>query len=154
MTFPLQKLCCSVGLTAAVIGLSTTTIATFLADRSVAAPAKSGWVKIKTEQDNKIWYVDTGSITGKGRFRYFWSYITGGAPYPDPEVSGQLVYSTAFYLSVDCQQKQFRLRYAQLFDQGSKLIKEFDYGTSRPLGGATPGSGEEASVNYVCSRRR
>jgi hypothetical protein len=64
-----------------------------------------------------------------------------------------MVHSTAFYLSVDCQQKQFRLRYAQLFDQSNKAIKEFDYGDSRPLGSVTPGSGEEASLNYACSRR-
>lgn len=120
-----------------------------------SAPATpKGWVRIKTEPDQKTWFVDTGSISGKGRYRYFWSYAAEGAPYPDPEAAGQLVYSTALYLSVDCQQKQFRLRYTQLFDQSNKAIKEFDYGDSLPLGSALPGSGEEAALKYVCSRRR
>jgi hypothetical protein len=63
------------------------------------------------------------------------------------------VYSAAFYLSVDCQQKRFRLRYAKSLDENSKTIKEYDFGENQPLGRATPGSGEEASMNFVCSRR-
>jgi hypothetical protein len=152
MTRTLSQLGSALGLIAIATGLSAAAFITPFAALSQTAP--KGWVRVKTEPNNKVWFVDAGSIKGQGRFRYFWSYITGGSPYPDPEVPGQLVHSSSFYLSVDCQQRAYRLRFAQLYDQNTKLLKEFDYGESRPLGKVTPGSGEEASLNFVCSRRR
>ena len=149
MTSTLKKFCCAIGLTATVIGISSTAIPS-LNHSANAAPAKNGWIPVSTDSRNKTWSVDNGSIQGRGRFRYFWSYIVGGDPYPD---NGKVAYSTAFYLSVDCQQKRFRLRYAKSLDENTKVIKEYDFGEKVPLAAVRAGSGEAASLNYVCSRR-
>lgn len=142
MESSLQKLCLSIGIVATLLITSIT---------PGFAQAKGGWVRVITDSRARTWYVDTGSIQGKGRFRYFWSYTTGGTPsYPE---AGKLAHSTAFYLSVDCQQQRYRLRYAKALDANFKLIKEYDYGDSLPLGTANPGSGEAASMKFVCSRR-
>ena len=141
MATSLHKICWSIGCVATLL---TTSITPGLAQ------VRGGWVRIITDNRDKTWYVDNGSIQGKGRFRYFWSYTTGGTPYSE---AGKLVYSTAFYLSVDCQQQRYRLRYAKALDKDFKLIKEYDYGDSLPLGKATSGSGEAASMKFVCSRR-
>lgn len=137
----LQKFCCIVGIAGSLLGTARV---------GEAAPAKQGWVAVLTDQRDKTWYVDSGSIQGKGRFRYFWSYMTGGTPYPE---NGKLVHSMAFYLSVDCQQKRFRLRYARSMDENAKTIKEFDFGESQSLGSPRSGSGEAASINFVCAQR-
>lgn len=137
----LQVFCCVVG-----------AIATFAGTSAIAAAQsiEKGWVAVMTDERERTWYVDSGTIEGKGQFRYFWSYTTGDTPYSD---NGKMAYSTAFYLSVDCQQKKFRLRYAKSLDQNSQLIKEYNFGDSQPLGSPTSGSGEEASMNYVCRKR-
>ncbi|QZZ21982.1 hypothetical protein J5X98_06095 [Leptothermofonsia sichuanensis E412] len=141
MSNTLQKFCCIAGTVAALLGTASLV---------EAAPAKKGWVEVLTDQRDKTWYVDSGSIQGRGRFRYFWSYTTGGVPYSE---NGQLVYSMAFYLSVDCQQKRFRLRYARALDENGKTIKEFNFGETQSLNSPRSGSGEEASLNFVCSQR-
>lgn len=136
-----QKVGCAVGLMAILMGGTSL--------RSPASAA-SGWVQVTTDRGNRIWYVDSGSIQGTGRFRYFWSYIVGGPPFPE---AGKLAHSSAYYLSVDCQQKRYRLRHARSLDENTNLIKEYNFGDSQPLAPAQPGSGEEASINFVCSRR-
>jgi len=145
----IKRVCLTIGLTAALIGTSTIAIPT-LKRSANAAPAKSGWVAVVTDGRNKTWYVDRGTVQGRGRFRYFWSYVVGGNPYSD---SGKLAYSTAFYLSVDCQLKRFRLRFAKSLDQNNNVIKEYDFGEARPLSSARAGSGEDATLRYVCSQR-
>ncbi|UBF29195.1 hypothetical protein K9N68_15965 [Kovacikia minuta CCNUW1] len=149
MRSTLKKFCCTIAFTATVVGSFIPAIP-ILNSAANAAPAKSGWVAVTTDSRNKTWYVDNGSIQGRGRYRYFWSYIVGGTPYPD---SGKIAYSTAFYLSVDCQQKRFRLRFAKSLDENNKVIKEYDFGDKGPMGGARADSGEAASLNHVCSRR-
>ncbi|WP_421659267.1 surface-adhesin E family protein [Leptothermofonsia sp. ETS-13] len=137
----LQKLGCTAGVTIFLLGV---------VGFAEAAPDKKGWVAVFTDRSDKTWYVDNGSIQGHGRFRYFWSYTTGGTPYRE---NGKLAYSMAFYLSVDCQQKRFRLRYAKSLDENSNTIKEYNFGDSLPLGSPRSDSGEEASMNYVCASR-
>ncbi|MCL6436251.1 MAG: hypothetical protein K6T90_18995 [Leptolyngbyaceae cyanobacterium HOT.MB2.61] len=141
MSSILQRLGCTAGLITFLLGV---------AGVAEAAPDKKGWVAVLTDPNDKTWYVDNGSIQGRGRFRYFWSYTTGGTPYRE---NGKLAYSMAFYLSVDCQQKRFRLRYARSLDENSNTIKEYNFGDRLPLGSPRSGSGEEASMNYVCASR-
>jgi ribonucleotide monophosphatase NagD (HAD superfamily) len=141
MRIPLQRVCWTIGMVAALVTANIT---------PGFAQARGGWVRVVTDGQDKTWYVDNGSIQGKGRFRYFWSYTTGGTPYQE---AGKPAYSTAFYLWADCQQQRYRLRYAKALDANFKLIKEYDYGDSLPLATATAGSGEAASMKFVCSRR-
>ncbi|MGA7933508.1 MAG: hypothetical protein WCA35_08175 [Kovacikia sp.] len=103
-----------------------------------------------TGKQNDVWYVDSGSIQGKGRFRYFWSYVTAGTPYI---IDGKLTYGMAYYLSVDCQEKQFRVRYIQALDENSRVIKDYSLENIPLRGKAMAGSGGDASIKYVCSRR-
>ncbi|MGA7933150.1 MAG: hypothetical protein WCA35_06355, partial [Kovacikia sp.] len=95
MTSTLQKFCWAIGLTATLVGssLAISSLKTFAS----AAPAKKGWVAVMTDKQNDVWYVDSGSIQGRGRFRYFWSYVMAGSPYI---IDGKLTYGVAYYLSV------------------------------------------------------
>lgn len=123
-----------------------------VADMAAAAPTPAGWVRIITDQSNQTWYVDSGSLQTRGSIRYFWSYVVGGAPYPNE--SGRLVYGAAFYLSADCKTNSYRLRFTRLLDESNKTVQEYNYGATRPMGQAVPGSGEEASMKFACSRQR
>ncbi|HIK14573.1 MAG TPA: hypothetical protein IGS53_04675 [Leptolyngbyaceae cyanobacterium M33_DOE_097] len=109
------------------------------------------WVRINTDEYDNIAYVDRASIQGSTQFRYFWTYVTAGAPYPD-EVSQKQVYATSAYVSTDCKTKRYRLRKIRYYDQQSKVIREDDLGESGPDGFATFHPAAIATVNYVCSR--
>ncbi len=135
-----RRSCFALGLMVAIAPLGT----------AIAATDTGKWVSVKTDSENRTWYVDSGTITGKGRYRFFWSYVVASAPFLE---AGKMVYGTAYYLSVDCQGKQFRLRFVRLLDQNSQTVKEFNYGDGRPLGNITSGSGEEASFKYVCKKK-
>lgn len=137
----IRNVCCVASCAAVLLG------GVQIPERAIAA---NGWVKVITDARNKTWYVDSGSIQGRGRFRYFWSYTTEDLPFNE---DGKLVYSSAFYLSVDCQLKRYRLRHAKSLDQNSNVVKEYSFGDDRPLAAVRSGSGEEASLNFVCSRR-
>jgi hypothetical protein len=106
------------------------------------------WIRIKTDERQNIYYVDTTTIETKGSQRYFWSYIVFGTPY---EHENKLVYSSAYYLSVNCQEQLFNLHFKELLDENRQVIKEYDYSDS-VAGAPTPGSSEEASLKFVCSR--
>lgn len=149
MKSPLQTVGCSLSLAATLLS-AIATLNLGMASVAEAAPRPKGWVKVLTDERERIWYVDSGSIQRKGNIRYFWSYILGGDPFP---VEGKLAYSTAFYLSVDCQQKRYRMRFARAFDENNQVVKEYNYGDDRPLGSTSAGTGEDASLKYVCSRR-
>ncbi len=112
---------------------------------------KAEWVRVKTNRNGSIFSVDVASIEKRGRFRYFWSNVIAETP---RSVAGQRVYTTNYYLSVDCQKKLYRLHFMQMLDENFKTIRERDYGKSFALTAPPPGSSEEASMKFVCSRRR
>jgi hypothetical protein len=117
----------------------------------LSSPATASWVRVKTEPDKDIYSVDVDLIEGRGRFRYFWSNIIFGKP--NNTEAGQLAYSAVYYLSVDCKDKLYRLRFKQLLDENNKTIQEYNYGEDAGLVAPNPGSSEEASMKFVCSRR-
>lgn len=116
----------------------------------LTSPAIASWVRVKTNRNNDIYSVDVDSIEGSGRFRYFWSNVVYGKPYYEV---GQLVYSAVYYVSVDCQKKLYRVRFTQFLDKNNKAIRQYNYGESIQLAAPAPGSSEEASLKFVCSRR-
>jgi hypothetical protein len=117
----------------------------------LSSPATASWVRVKTDSDNNIYSVDVDLIEGRGRFRYFWSNIIFGKP--NNTEAGQLAYSAVYYLSVDCKDKLYRLRFKQLLDENNKTIQEYNYGEDAGLVAPNPGSSAEASIKFVCSRR-
>lgn len=122
-------------------------------DRASAAPQK-GWVRVITDQANNIYYIDRGTIAGRGNYRFFWVYVELAAPIPVSQ-SGQMLNGGAVYMSVDCRQKVYRTRYVQLIDQNSKVIDETDVSDQNALGRILPGDKTGLSiVNYACARRR
>jgi hypothetical protein len=137
----IKQWCCSISL------MMATVISPAIA---IAASNTGQWVPVMTDGQDRVWYVDAGTIQGRGRYRYFWSYVLNKTPFVQ---AGELVYGTAYYLSVDCRSKRFRLRFARLLDENSKTLKEYNYGDNKPLGSIPPGTGEEASIKFVCSRK-
>lgn len=130
-----------------LLGLASCAAVLLAAEVTIAAPAK--WVRIMTDSSKNIWYVDASSIQGRGRYRFFWSFIENQNPVVQ---NGRSVYSAIFYLSVDCQEQRYRLRFEEVFDQNSRSIGKQSYGEDVPLADPRPGSGEAASIRYVCLR--
>lgn len=126
--------------------LTTVAIATLLASSATA----SSWVRVKTNKNNDVFSVDVASIEGQGRFRYFWSDVIFGRPVAE---SGRMAYRAVYYLRTDCQNKLYQLRFTQFLDQNNQTIKEYNYGDDFQLTAPRPGSSEEASLKFVCSRR-
>ncbi|HEY9649063.1 MAG TPA: surface-adhesin E family protein [Coleofasciculaceae cyanobacterium] len=117
----------------------------------LSSPALADWVRVKTDLDNDIYSVDVDSIEGRGRLRYFWSNVVFGQPRNTE--TGQVAHSAVFYLSVDCQNKLYSLRFERVLDENNQSIRDFDYGEYPPQASPASGSSEEASLNFVCSRR-
>lgn len=110
----------------------------------------SSWVRVKTTPNNDIFLVDAASIEGRGGLRSFWSLVEFGKP---RTISGKSTYSAIYYLSVDCQNNVYGVHFSRFLDQNSQTVTESNYGDSPRGGKPTPGSSEEASIKYVCSRR-
>jgi hypothetical protein len=108
------------------------------------------WVRVKTDGYNDTYYVNVKTIKKQGRIRYFFSNIVFG--YPPQLDNGQIIPSATFYLSVDCQSKVFRVHFVRLLDENGRTYEDLNYGSYFRSGRSQPGSGSDASVNYVCSR--
>lgn len=111
----------------------------------------SEWVRVKTNAGNNIYSVDVASIEGSGRIRNFWSNIEFGKP---QLVAGKQAYSAIYYLSVDCQSKIYNVRFTRYLDRNYQTVLEYNYGDEQEFGAPSSGSSEEASIKFVCSRRR
>lgn len=108
------------------------------------------WVRVKTDNNNNVYSIDVSTIEGKARFRYFWSNVIYGEPY---RWDDKLVYSTSYYISVDCSTKSYRVRFEQLLDAKGKSIQDFNYGDNGRSGITEPGSPEDASLKFVCGNK-
>ncbi len=111
----------------------------------------SEWVRVKTSASNNIYSVDVASIEGRGRIRNFWSNIDFGKP---ELVAGKQAYSAIYYLSVDCQNKLYNLRFTRYLDRNSQPVQEYNYSEGSGFVAPSSGSSEEASMKFVCSKRR
>lgn len=119
---------------------------------AMLAQVPTTWVRINTDEYDNIAYVDRASVKGSTRFRYFWSYVSAGAPFLD-DTSGKQIYATSAYVSADCKNKRYRLRTIRFFDQNNQMVQEFKLGDSGMSGFATFHPGALASVNFACSRQ-
>ena len=116
----------------------------------LSSPATASWVRVKTDSVNNIYSVDVDSIEGSGHFRYFWSNVIFGEPLNTE--AGQVAHSAVYYLSVDCKEQLYRLRFKRFLDKDNKTIQDFNYGDEAGLVAPAPGSSQEASMKFVCSR--
>lgn len=126
--------------------LSTVVIATLL-----ASPATASWVRVKTNSNNDVYSVDANSIEGRGRFRYFWSDVVFGKPVSN---AGRVAHRAVYYLFVDCQDKLYQVRFTRFLDKNNQTLQDYNYGENSELAVPRPGSSEEASLKFVCSRQR
>jgi len=117
----------------------------------LSSPAAASWVRVKTDSFNNIYSIDTDSIEGSGNLRLFWSNVVFGRPRRTE--AGKNASSAMYYLSVDCKTKLYNLRFQRLLDENNQTIQNLNYGEGRGLDSPIPGSSEEASINFVCSRR-
>jgi len=79
------------------------------------------WIRVTTDNDDNIYYIDKDSITGSGRYRRYWDAIV----YREPKRG---VYRRIFFNSVDCKTRQLRVRIKRDYDENNKLIRERDDG--------------------------
>ncbi len=117
---------------------------------SFMSPATASWVRVKTNKNNDVYSVNADSIEGRGRFRYFWSHIVFGKPVSK---SGRVAHRAVYYIFIDCQKKLYQLRFSRFLDANDQTIQEYNYGDNFGLESPRPGSSEQASLNFVCSRR-
>ncbi|MEQ8995280.1 MAG: hypothetical protein RID53_02105 [Coleofasciculus sp. B1-GNL1-01] len=82
------------------------------------------WVRVKTDARNNAFHVDVSTIEGRGRLRYFWSNIIYGQPNPNL-VPGQEVYSTTYYIAVDCQNQIYQVRFVRFLDADGQTIEDY-----------------------------
>jgi len=109
------------------------------------------WVRVKTDARNNAYHVDVSTIEGRGRLRYFWANVIHEQPRTNV-VPGQEVYSTTYYIAVDCQNQIYQVRFERFLDADGQTIEDYNYGEDGRGGVPNSGSPEEASLKFVCSR--
>ncbi|MFP5271668.1 surface-adhesin E family protein [Coleofasciculus sp.] len=109
------------------------------------------WVRVKTDAGNNAYHVNVSTIEGRGRLRYFWANVIYGEPTTNI-VPGQQVYSTTYYIAVDCQNQIYQVRFERLLDANGQTVKDYNYGEDGRGGVPDSGSPEEASLKFVCSK--
>lgn len=109
-------------------------------------------MKIGTSELNSVFSVDSTSIKGNERFRYFWESIVLGSP--STEITSRPGYSIVSYFSVDCKTFTHRLRTSVWYDQNRQVLDKLEYGEKGKLTQSTPGSVQESALKFVCSNNR
>jgi hypothetical protein len=115
---------------------------------SPAIAQSEQWVRITTNNDDDVWYVDKASIKNRGRYRFYWQSIVYGEPV---NVGGKNAVSQVSFNSVDCKTKLRRIRDIKSYDQELRVV-----GVNRTIRdeveAVPPRSLDMHVVNYVCSR--
>ena len=110
--------------------------------------ANENWVQIGKSESNNVFSVNSGSITGNKRFRYFWKSVIFGTP--NTEVTSRPAYSLASYSSVDCKTFAHRERIEVWYDQNQQVLDKFEYGEKGKLKKAIPDTVGEVALKFVC----
>jgi hypothetical protein len=129
------------------LGLLTTiaTVSGLLLSAQVMAAEQ--WVKVLTNSEG-VWYVDKGSISPQGKNIAFWAYVVHDAP---TRIGKLTIRSEGDYVVTDCRSHQYQLIYKRLMDENNQLVREIE-GSNHSFGSAKKGSGEGASINFVCKQ--
>lgn len=114
--------------------------------------ANESWVKIGTGESYNVFFVDSTSIQGNKRFRYFWKSVVFATP--NTEVASRPAYSAVLYSSVDCKTFTYRDRIVVWYDQSQQVLDKFEYGERSKLRKAIPDTVGEGTLKFVCSSNR
>lgn len=105
------------------------------------------WVRVSTDTNDNVFYVDTSTIKKSGHVRRFWELVD----LPKPDKDGDLSYRTL--KEVDCKEERDRILQGDAFrgQMGDGAISgsanrpgEWEY--------AAPGTPAESIMKFVCSR--
>lgn len=138
------------GLTFALISIAESIL--------VPAIAAERWVRLVSDYDSAT-YIDTASIRGRGRYRYYWQQVAFSRPQPITTYSiGSArrvpVYGLMYYVSVDCRTKIARLRRFMVLDKNNRIIMDASQENYGPLANLNRSrSLERLAANYACARR-
>ena len=105
------------------------------------------WIRVTTDNDDNAYYLDK-AIAGRGRFRRYWMKIV----FADNDRYTK--WRKSLY-SIDCQNKQRRLRMYVDYDNNNKMNNSYRYGGDGELDKVTP---QHSPVNFrlaniVCSTK-
>ena len=125
------------------------TLFTFMGSMFTSPAVAAEWVRVKTDAQNNAYYVDVSAIERSGNLRSFWSNVIHGQP---SSVEGKLVYSTTYYIIADCENQIYIVQFERLLDENGQTLQDYAYGDSDNVGTPRPGSPEEASLKFVCSK--
>jgi hypothetical protein len=115
--------------------------------------AQNGWVRLLTDDDNEVWYINPGSIQRNGPIRFFWVFRDAAGSRPIFSERGRNVYGMTAYLSADCRSGVMRIRAAEFFDENSNLVTKSEPGDRGPSGKAFSGHPvAQAVARYVCGQ--
>jgi hypothetical protein len=115
--------------------------------------AQADWVRVVTDADREVWYINPGSIQRNGSIRFFWVYRDTTDSRPIFSEQGRSIYGMTAYLSTDCRSGAVRIRTAEFFDSNSNLVTKANPGDRGPVGNAFRGHPvAQAITKYVCAR--
>ena len=100
------------------------------------SPANAAeWVRILSD-DNAAFYIDTSSIEGTGRYRYYWQLVAFQRPQSfrtGVNRTSVSVYGYAIYSSIDCRTKFGRVRRLLALDRNNRTLMEINMNEFGPL---------------------
>ncbi|MGB3203389.1 MAG: surface-adhesin E family protein [Crinalium sp.] len=105
------------------------------------------WIRVTTDNDDNAYYLDK-AIAGRGQFRRYWMKIVFADNDRDTKSRKSLY-------SIDCKNKQRRLRMYVEYDKNNKMTYSNRYGGDGYLDKVTP---QHSPVNFrlaniVCSTK-
>jgi hypothetical protein len=109
----------------------------------------NAWVQVITSNVGWVYYIDTASLRTNGDRREFWSSIANpkGMLF---RTQGRAVYAATIYWSVDCQQRTYAWKAAQLLDENADVLDEFDVANYAPSN-LSSDQVRNAIVSYACT---
>lgn len=115
--------------------------------------AQANWVRLVTDADKEVWYINPGSIQRNGPIRFFWVYRNTINSRPIFTEQGKNVYGMTAYLSADCRSGAVRIRMAEFFDERDQLVTKANPGDRGPAGNGFSGQPvAQAMTKYVCTQ--
>lgn len=132
----------TLALTAALIPITEFSL------NSSAIAAKAQWVRVITNKDNSVFYVDQASIKRNGDTRYFWTKLVKSKPYKLS--NNKFAYSRINYYSLDCVSLRYRRTSGAELDGKGKVIARYIDEKQSDINFVLPDTNLSYSVNFVC----
>lgn len=113
----------------------------------VASPAWGEWVRVSTNANSVVFYVDPATIKKDGHLRRYWEVHDLSLRDKDGDLSYR------FFVEADCKERRLR-PLQQDFFRGPMGKGERTGGVSQPTEGhyVAPGTSDEDVLAFVCDR--